>query len=132
MAEKSIDEVRKMFENDRFATENGMIIDEIGDHYAKCSFEISKKHRNAYGGLMGGATFTLADFAFAVASNWQGQSTVSLTTNINFLGKPKGGSLIAEAKMVKDGRTTCYYRVDLTDELGTSVAAAVVTGFHVG
>ena len=34
---KTIEEVREMFTHDRFATENGAVIDEIGDHYAACS-----------------------------------------------------------------------------------------------
>lgn len=126
----SIDEVRAFFEKDRFATENGAVIDEIGDHYAKCSMKIADRHMNAMGSLMGGATFTLADFTFAVASNWQKPGTVSISSNIAFLGVPKGSSLIAEAVMVKNGRTTCYYRIDIDDDLGNKVAAVTITGYH--
>ena len=64
---KTIEEVREMFTHDRFATENGAVIDEIGDHYAKCSMQLTDKHKNALGAVMGGVPFTLADFAFAVA-----------------------------------------------------------------
>ena len=60
-----------MFEKDRFATDNGAVIDEVDDHYAKCSLKIEDRHRNAMGAVMGGVYFTLADFALAVASNWQ-------------------------------------------------------------
>lgn len=126
----TIEEVRKLFANDRFATENGAKITEIGDHYAKCTLNISEHHKNALGAVMGGVPFTLADFAFAVASNWQKSGTVSLSTNITFLGVAKGSQLIAEAVLVKEGRTTCYYRVDVIDDLGNQVAAVTVTGFH--
>ena len=34
---KTLDEVRKIFENDRFATENGAVIDAIGELRAVCS-----------------------------------------------------------------------------------------------
>lgn len=127
---KTIGEVREMFRDDRFATGNGAVIDEIGDHYAKCSLVLEDRHRNAMGAVMGGVSFTLADFAFAVASNWQRVGTVSMSSNIAYLGAPKGGRLIAEAICVKDGRTTCYYRVDVRDESGTLVAAVTTTGYH--
>ena len=130
MAEKTLAQVQEMFENDRFATLNGARITEIGDHYARCEMELDDRHKNALGAVMGGASFTLADFTFAVASNWQKPGTVSLSTNITYLGGAKGSRLIAEAHMVKDGRTTCYYRVDVTDDLGTQVAAVTVTGYH--
>ena len=127
---KTIEEVRAMFTQDRFATENGAVIDEIGDHYAKCSLTITDRHKNALGALMGGVPFTLADFAFAVASNWQQPGTVSLSSTITYLGRAKGGTLTAEAVCVKDGRTTCYYRIDICDDLGNAVAAVTTTGYH--
>ena len=130
MEEKTLAQVQEMFENDRFATLNGARITEIGDHYARCEMELDDRHKNALGAVMGGATFTLADFTFAVASTWQKPGTGSLSTNITYLGGAKGSRLISEAHMVKDGRTTCYYRVDVTDDLGTQVAAVTVTGYH--
>lgn len=127
---KTIEEVRKVFEKDRFATENGMIIDEIGERYAKCSVKLGDRHQNAVGSVMGGVPFTLADFAFAVATNWEKPGIVSLSSNITFLSKAKGDVLIAEAHCIKDGRSTNYYKVDVTDNLGTLVAVVTITGFN--
>ena len=126
---KSIDEIREFFKNDRFATEAGAVIDEVGDGYAKCSLKINDGHRNALGGVMGGVSFTLADFAFAVAANHEQVCTVSLCSNITFIGAAKGESLTATAKCVKDGRSTCYYTVSVSDELGNKIAELSVTGF---
>ena len=127
---KTLDEVRKFFEGDRFATENGAVIDEIGDHSAICSLEIRDSHRNAIGAVMGGTYFMLADFAFAVAANHNKMNTVTLSSSITFLGVPKGKMLIAEANCVKDGRSTCCYRVVVTDELDNGVAEVTMNGFH--
>ncbi len=132
MEQASLEQVRAYFANDRFATDNGAVIDEIDDHRARCSLTLQPHHRNAMGAVMGGVSFTLADFAFAVAANWQGVNTVSLSSNITYLGRVKGCRLIAEARCVKDGRSTCYYEISVTDELGTPVAAVTATGFHVG
>ena len=57
-----LEEARLFFAKDRFATENGAVIDEIGEHYAICSMEITPHHQNAAGRVMGGAVFMLADF----------------------------------------------------------------------
>lgn len=123
-------EVREIFRGDRFATENGMVIDEIGDHYAKCSVELGSVHRNAMGGVMGGVHFTLADFAFAVAANWQHMGTVALSTDIAFIGAVKGSRLTAEAELIKDGRSVCCYHIMVTDELGNIAADVKTVGFH--
>lgn len=128
---RTLEEVRKIFEGDRFATENGAVIESIGDRCATCSLVITPSHRNAMGAVMGGTYFMLADFAFAVAANWEKMGCVSLRSDISFLGAAKGSKLIARAVCIKDGRTTAYYRVDVTDELGNLVAAVNTTGYHV-
>lgn len=129
---KSLEEVRKIFEGDRFATENGAVIEEIGERSAVCSLIITDSHRNAMGAVMGGTYFMLADFAFAVAANWEKMGCVSLRSDISFLGAAKGEKLIAKAVCIKDGRTTACYRVDVTDNLGNLSAVVTVTGCHVG
>ena len=126
---KTLEEVRAFFQNDRFATENGMIIEEIGENYAKCSLTIAPRHKNAVGGVMGGVYFTLADFCYAVASNHQEPKWVSLNSTISFLGRPKGKRLIATASCVKNGRLTNLYTITITDELGNLVVTTSITGF---
>ncbi|MDE5853799.1 MAG: PaaI family thioesterase [Ruminococcus sp.] len=127
---EKLQEVREVFRGDKFATENGMVIDEIGNHYAKCSVELTEIHRNAMGGVMGGVHFTLADFAFAVAANWQHMGTVALSTDVAFIGVVKGDILTAEAVLVKDGRSVCCYHITVKDNLGNIVADIKTVGFH--
>ena len=93
---KSLEEARRIFEGDRFATENGAVIEKIGKHSATCSLVITDSHRNAMGAVMGGTYFMLADFAFAVAANWEKMGCVSLHSDISFLGAAKGKKLIAK------------------------------------
>lgn len=119
----------RLFENDRFATENGAVIEEVDDHYARCTLRVEERHRNAMGAVMGGVYFTLADFAFAVAANWQEIGTVSLTSDIAYLGTAKGDRLTAEAVCVKNGRTTSYYRIEVKDEFGKLAAIVNTIGY---
>ena len=129
---KSLEEIRKQFSGDRFATENGAVIEEVGFNSAACSLVITDSHRNAMGAVMGGVYFMLADFTFAVAANQEKMDCVSLRADIAFLDSAKGNKLTAKAICVKDGKTTECYRVDVTDDLGTFVATITVTGYHVG
>lgn len=130
--EKTLEEVRKIFEGDRFATENGAVIEEVCENGATCSLVITASHRNAMGAVMGGTYFMLADFAFAVAANWKKLGCVSLRSDISFLGAAKGEKLFAKAVCVKDGRSTVCYRIDVTDNLGNLTATVTATGYRVG
>ncbi len=126
---KAIEEIREIFKNDRFATVNGAYIEEVGDGYSVCSIEINENHKNAVGGIMGGVMFMLADFAFAVAANHDVMNTVSISSNIAFVGVCKGTKLIAAAKCLKDGKSTCYYNISVCDELENLVCEVNITGF---
>ena len=127
-----LEKAREFLKNDRFATENGAVIEAVGKHYAKISLKIGSRHKNAVGGVMGGVYFTIADFAFAVATNVDEPGTVSLTSDISFIGVPKSDTLIAETELIKDGRKVCTYNVKVTDSLGTPVAAVKTVGFKTG
>jgi acyl-CoA thioesterase len=126
---KNIEEAKEYFSRDRFATENGMTLDELDEDHAVCSLEISERHRNAYGGVMGGAIFTLADFAFAAISNGKGEVTVAQQVSINYLSAPKGKRLTARAAYRKDGRSSCVVNVDVKDDTGRDIAQFIGVGF---
>ena len=126
---KDIDAARAYFEGDRFAVENGIVIDELTDGGSVCSLTLEARHKNAMGNAMGGAIFTLADIAFAVAANDRHHPTVAQQVSVNFLSAGRGERLIARAACRKDGRGSCVYNVDITDETGRDVAQIVVTGF---
>ena len=126
---KTIDEARDYFYNDKFATENGMTLDELDETHAVCGLTVTARHKNAYGGVMGGAIFTLADFAFAALTNDLERKTVAQQVSINYLSAPKGEKLTATATYKKNGRSSCVVNVDVTDDQGREVAQFVGVGF---
>ena len=125
----TIEEARAFFSGDRFATENGMTLDELDGRHAVCSLALSERHRNAQGGVMGGAIFTLADFAFAALTNDRDRSTVAQQVSVSYLASPRGGRLVATARWRKDGRSSCVVNVDVADDTGRDIAQFVGTGF---
>ena len=126
---KTIEEANAYFSCDRFATENGITLDELDDEHAVTSMTLSPRHRNAFGGVMGGAIFTLADFAFAALTNDRERVTVAQQVSISFLSAAKGERLVATARYRKDGRNSCVVNVDVTDDKGRDIAQFVGTGF---
>ena len=125
----TLEEAKAFFAGDLYATESGAEIIEAEAGHARCRMTLTDHHRNAEGGVMGGAIFTLVDFTFAVASSCRHRPTVAQQVSMNYLSAPKGQTLIAEARCKKDGRTSCVYNVEVRDDLGRDVAQAVMTGF---
>lgn len=130
----TLEEIRRRFQNDRFATEaTGIVIDSAEPGKAVCSLALEDRHMNENNVPMGGAVFTLADIACAVAANgYSEKKTVSQQVSITFLAPAKGKRLTAEAFCLRNGRTTALYAVDIRDELGTYVAHATMNGYVIG
>lgn len=126
-----LEKVKEIFIKDRFAmATTGIEIVAVGKKYAKCKLEIEEKHVNATGHVMGGAIYTLADFVFAIATNYNQPVTVTTVSQISYLGTPKGKVLFGESRMLKDGRRNCFYEIMITDDVGTLVACVSTSGVH--
>ena len=65
-----------------------------------------------------------------VAANACGTLTVSQCADMHYLRPGTGERLFAEAICVSAGRSTCLYRVEVTDGAGALVAVCMVTGFR--
>ncbi len=127
-----LERARAIFDRTAFATERaGCVIEAVGDGYARCSMVLEPGHLNPLGMPMGGAVFTLADFAFGVASNFDRDVFVSSSAEIHFLAPARGGTLYAEAREIRSGRRTCLFAVTVTDELGTKAAYVTVAGMKI-
>lgn len=80
----------------------------------------------------GGAVSSLVDTAATVAA-WSGLeslenargTTVSLT--VNFVAAARAQDLVAEASILRRGRSICFCEVGVEDGAGTTVAKGLVT-----
>ena len=130
----ALEEIRRRFQNDHFAVgTTGIVIDCAEPGKAVCSLTLEQRHMNENNVPMGGAVFTLADFACAIAANGYAQrKTVSQNASITFLAPARGERLTAEATCLRSGRTTALLTVDIRDELDTYVAHAAVNAYVIG
>ena len=125
------EEIEAVFAADRFATQAaGCRVVEGARGRAVAEMELADVHRSAMGNVMGGAIFTLADFALAICCNIGEEPTVSVDSNISFLRATKGAKLTATATCTKPGRHLGFYDVLVEDDLGKPIARMTATCYR--
>ena len=107
---------------DAFASHNRMTITELHDGFARAEMELQPFHLNGAQTVHGGALFTLADFAFAAASNSKGQLALSINSSISIFRGAKEGRLIAEARQVSRSPKLASFEVSIRNEQGDLLA----------
>jgi acyl-CoA thioesterase len=115
---------------DRFAAAIGVKLLEVREGYARARLRLGSDHLNGVGVAQGGAIFTLADTAFAAASNSGGQVAVALDASITFARAALPGALTAEAREEARTRRTSVCTVRVTDAAGALVALFRGTAFR--
>ena len=125
--------VRKIREKDRFGRMVGIEIAEALPGYARVTLKVEDKHLNAVDITHGAAIFSLADLAFAIASNSHEKVAVALNMTINFLKATREGSLLTATAM-EDNLTnrTGLYRIEVKDETDEIVAVAQGLAYRKG
>ena len=127
----TLDELNERFRHDRFATAvAGARILEAQPSRALCAMPLTPQHMNANNTPMGGAIFTLADFALAICCNIGEEPTVSVDSNISFFRATKGTKLTATATCDKPGRHLGFYTVLVEDDLGKAIAKMTATCYR--
>ena len=118
-------------ENDRLVDLLGIEIVDVKPGYARVSLRVEKKHLNAAGVCQGGVIFTLADIAFAIASNSHGKSALAMDVSISFL-KAVGVGEVVYAEAVEEylGRNTASYLIRVFNQDGKKVALLKARAFR--
>ncbi|MDR2139760.1 MAG: hotdog fold thioesterase [Tannerella sp.] len=122
--------IRDFFKNDAFAAAAGIELLEVGKGYARVRMEIRPMHLNGGGVCQGGALFTLADFAFAVATNSHARLTFSISSEIHIFKSERAGFLYAEAREIFSHSRLSNCEVRITNERDEPVATFNGTGYR--
>jgi acyl-CoA thioesterase len=115
-------DIERYFDRDRFAKHLGITLVDSSPGYAKVRMQINESHLNGVGIVHGGAIFSIADCAFAVASNSHGTVALAINVAISFFRSTRQGTLYAEAREVACNPKLATYEVTVTDETGELVA----------
>lgn len=107
--------VAQMLEKDAFSQWMGVEVVELREGFAQIKMTVREEMLNGMGIMHGGVSFSLADSAFAFASNSHGQKAVSIETSINhtkavFLND----EIVATAEVETISRSVGFYIVRVT------------------
>ena len=108
----------------------GIELVDIKKGWAKLRLPFSEKLIHPYGIVNGGAIFSLADAAVAMALLGLIERDEQFTTiemNINYVRPFGDGEITAEAKIVNKGRSTALGDVDIIDQRGRLIAKSKAT-----
>ncbi len=119
----TMEAIRAYFtQGDQLAGHLGIEIEELGPGRAKVSMTVQPFHLNAMNVVHGAATFALADYAFAIASNAYGTAAMAVNVSITYTKAVTEGRLVAEAREVSANPKLSSYTIDVTDDRGDLVA----------
>ena len=110
------------FLSDAFAADIGIELLDVSPGKAKVKMEIADRHKNSHGTVHGGAIFTLADAAFAAASNSHGIPAAAINASISYMKSASSGILYAEAEEFSQNPKLAVYNVHVTDANGQKIA----------
>lgn len=131
--EEEREALRQRWEAEPYHRLLGVAVEELGEGYARLRLPFRLENRNRNGPIHGGAISSLVDMAAVVAldsaldysdPDLLGHTTIEL--NVSYLEAATGAAL-AEARLLRLGRTIAVCDIDVRDEAGTPVAKGRAT-----
>jgi acyl-CoA thioesterase len=117
------DDVRERIRDDPFCEFLGIELVSLGPGEARTTLTVTEDCLNFHGTPHGGALYSLADAAFAAASNAAGRTSVALETNMSYLATVDAGETItATATETHAGGRTAAYEITVTDGADSRIA----------
>jgi acyl-CoA thioesterase len=102
------------FHRDPYMQLLGLEIKHLEPGRALLQAQVQPQHLNIHGSCHGGFLYSLADAAFALASNSHGTPAVALSTSMQYFKAVSAGeNLEAEAREENLGRRTATYRIEV-------------------
>ena len=125
--------IERVLSKDLFSQWLGIEIINTREGYSKIKMKVRKEMMNGLNVIHGGIAFSLADSAFAFACNSRNNLSLALETSISFL-KPVfiDDELTAEAREIRNGKSTGVYMVDISNQHNQLIALFKGTCFRTG
>ena len=99
-------ELKRMFNTKYgFMLHNGIRCTDIGPDTATFAADLMPAGLNPHGVAHGGLLYTLADNATGAAVHSDGRRYVTLNSSFNYLRMAREGTIVANARVVKRGKT---------------------------
>ena len=116
-------------EEDKFCKFCGIQLTVVGDGYAEAVLRVDENKLNGRNVVQGGAIMTLADFAFAVLSNYLHPMTVTQGGQISYLRAAKTKTVKAVATETARAGHNTVSEVLIYDDQDTVICICHFNGF---
>ena len=126
--EDNIAELKASEVNEPIASFLNIKLVELTPGYSRVSMKLTKDHMNFNGLVFGGIVMSIADQAFAYATNSLVSPSIATQFNIHLIsGAKPGDELIAECRVVRSGRRIGVSEMTVTNQDGKLIAKATGT-----
>jgi len=122
--------IREKFETNHFPKLLGIEIEDVQPGRARLSVEVRKELLQLQGVMHGGAIASLIDTAVAFAIVGASEPDDRFTTvemKVNYLSAIREGRVIADARLIRDGRRIIVAECDVFDSKGRLAAKGLLT-----
>ncbi|QZT34461.1 hydroxyphenylacetyl-CoA thioesterase PaaI [Caldalkalibacillus thermarum TA2.A1] len=115
--------LKPLFEQDPYAQHLGIELVSLDKGVAQTRVTVTEQHLNFNGACHGGLIFSLADYAFAAASNSHGQVAVGINVHMSYLAPGHvGQTLTCTATEIKKTPRLAVYEMTVKNEENDIVA----------
>ncbi len=113
-----------------FVAHLGLTTEALGAGMARLSMPLPEHFTNSLGTAHGGVIMSLLDVALCTAARTlhpESAGVVTIDMSTSFIGGGKGRRLLAEARVLKDGRSMTFVEAEAKNADGSLVAKAIGT-----
>jgi len=131
-SQDSLAEFKARVEGEPVGSFLGMSLLEVTPGYSKVSMKLRPEHLTFNGYVFGGIVMSLADQAFACATNSMGRTSIATQFNVHFVaGASPDDEIIAEGRVVRKGRRVDICEMTVTNQEGKLIARATGTAIPI-
>jgi len=127
---ETLQRIREKFETNHFPKSLGIELDSVEPGRARLSLNVEQRHLQLAGIMHGGAIATLIDTAVAfaiVGASEPGARFTTIEMKVNYLSAIREGRIVADAKLIRDGRRIVVADCDVIDSRGRLAAKGLLT-----
>jgi uncharacterized protein (TIGR00369 family) len=113
-----------------FVSHLGLVTEALGEGTARLSMPLPEHFTNSLGTAHGGVIMSLLDVALCTAARTLHPDSIGVVTvdmSTSFIGGGSGGRLLAEARVLRDGRSMTFVEGEARNADGSLVAKAIGT-----
>lgn len=127
-ADKNVQALTEKMKAEPVASFLKMRVVELKPGYARVTMQLLPEYQNFNGFIFGGIITSIADQAFAYASNSLAYPSVATQFNIHFInGATTYDTLTAECRVIKSGRRVGISEITVTNQHNKLIARATGT-----